>query len=134
MSIMSSFDAYINSKLQASQFAVGISTVLFSLLSKSVIPKLPSQVYRILDVTIVRIVMLAFLIVVQTKQPTLSIITATVVVLVLKYVTSNIIDVPPLSEVLKPDGDKDKDKKNGGSPVVCNCSPQIVMPDKPRYF
>ena len=127
---MSSFDSYINSKLQASQFAVGISTVLFSILSKSVIPKLPHQVYRILDVTVVRIVILAFLIVVQTKQPTLSVAAATVIVLVLKYVTSHVVDVPPLSEILKPEQGKDKNDKP--SPVVCNCAPQIVVPNRYR--
>ena len=129
---MSTFDEYVNGKLQSSQFAIGVSTVLFSMLSKSIIPKLPPEVYRILDVTVVRILVLAFLITSQTKKPTWSLFTATAIVYFFKVLTKYYVpDIPPLSEIVKPDeaNDKKDQQENSPSPVVCNCSPQIHLPE-----
>jgi len=129
---MSAFDNYINSKLQSSQFAVGVSTVLFSALTKDLLPRLPKQALKILDFPVVHIIILSFLIASQTKKPTLSVISAVSIVTIIKLLTKVYApDTPPLSDILKPE---DKDKKQDDKKCVCNCSPQIVVPDKHRGF
>jgi hypothetical protein len=129
---MSNFDAYINSKLQSSQFAVGVSTVLVSALTKDLFPRLPKQALKILDLPIVHVLLLAFLITSQTKKPTMSVISAVAIVLLLHVLTKVYApDTPPLSEILKPD-DKDK-KKDDEKRCVCECNPRIVLPEKHRY-
>ena len=117
---MSKLDEVINSKLQSSQFAVGVSTLLFSLLSKNIVPKLPPSVYKVLDFTIVRIAIIAFLLSTQTKKPTLSIVTATLLVVGLKIAAEKITpEIPPLSEMVKPDVAKQND--SGSSHCHCHC-------------
>jgi hypothetical protein len=126
---MSKFDSYINDRLASSQFAVGVSTVVFSALSRNI--SVPKQALRVLDFHLVQVFILAFLIASQTKKPTLSILTAAALVYGVKFLTSQFApETPPLSEILKPDGDKDK--KDDGKTVTCNCSPQIVLPDSSR--
>ena len=132
---MSQFDSYVNQKLTSSQFAVGLSTVLLSVVSKDIIPRLPRQALKILDYPVVHVLILAFLITAQTKQPTLSIITAIAFVFLLRFFTKQYApDVPPLSEILKPTDDNTGKADNKQAPVVCNCSPQIIVPERKPFF
>ena len=132
---MSRLDEMVNSKLQSSQFAVAVSSVLFSLLSKNIIPKLPPSVYKVLDITLVRIFVIAFLLATQTKKPTLSLITASVVVLGLKLFANEVTpDIPPLSEIVKPN-DEEKEKSMGGTNCHCHCAvatPQVASHSKAK--
>ena len=129
---MSKLDEVINSKLQSSQFAVGVSTLLFSLLSKNIVPKLPPSVYKLLDVTIVRIGIIAFLLTTQTKKPTLSILTSIVLVVGLKIAAEKITpDIPPLSEIVKPETEKEnKTSTNTDVRCHCHCDPCSQDPSK----
>jgi hypothetical protein len=130
---MSKFDQMINDKLQASQFAVGASAVFFSIISKNLALNLPKGALRIFDFTFVRVLILAFLITTQTKKPTLSLITAAVMVLSLQMLGRKFApEAPPLSDILKPEEEKKKDGEK--SPLVCNCAPTIVVPEKRQWF
>lgn len=130
---MSKLDEMINSRLQSSQFAVGFSTVLISLLSKNIIPKLPPSVYKLLDVTAVRILVIAFLLATQTKKPTWSILTATVLVVGLRMVAHEVSpEIPPLSEIVKPN-EEGKDKEKAATNCHCHCEPQTLSPQRQSW-
>ena len=82
---------------------------------------MPQRFYKLLDNLVFRVLVIAFLLNQQIKSPSKAILISTGFVLGLRmFVKVAAPDAPPLSELVHPVDDKNKDGGKDGKPCNCN--------------
>lgn len=117
---MESFDSYINKWIQPQSVTAGVGAVFLSFFTGKLAPKLPAKFYKLLDNTLVRIVITAYLLNQQIHKPSLSVIISTIMVLGFEILVKFFApESPSLSELVKSTTteEESKNKKSEG----CNC-------------
>jgi hypothetical protein len=128
---MESIDKYINGIINPQSVGAGVGAVFLSFFTGKLAPTLPDGFYKLLDNTLVRIVVTAYLLNQQIRLPSLSIIIAIIMVIGLQLLVKIFApSTPPLSELIKSatGGNEDEKGKTGKTeekgekqPQGCNC-------------
>ncbi|KAJ3025619.1 hypothetical protein HDV00_012587 [Rhizophlyctis rosea] len=123
---MNLFDEMINKVVSPSSVPAGVGTVLLTLFSSKIGPKVPDHYLKLLDNILVKIILVAFLINQQIRSPTNAMLLATGLVggltVMMKLVAP---DSHSVSDLVRPavsssNGDgESKDKPS--DPKTCNC-------------
>lgn len=116
---MEQIDDFINNVIGTkSNVTTGVSTVVLSLFTSKLFPKVPPKFYKLLDNDIVRISIVSFLINKELKKPTQSLMIGSFVVLTIHLLVKIFApDSPPLSELVKPETESENKTGKG----TCNC-------------
>ena len=118
---MDAFDSLVNSWIQPSSVGAGVGAVLLSFFTGKIAPKFPKKFYRLLDNTLVRIAVTAYLLNQQFHQPSLAVIIGVVIVLGFELLVKVFApETPPLSDLVK-SVTSDESGASDSSQKGCNC-------------
>lgn len=122
---MEAFDKYINSVITPKSVGAGVGTVFLTFFTSKFAPKLPSKFYDLLDNTLVRIVLTAYLINYQIHAPSLSVLISMIIVIGFEVLVKIFApETPSLAELVKSTTEEESGNSGGGkgkSSEGCNC-------------
>lgn len=124
---MNAFDDYINRYINPQSVGAGVGTVFLSFFTGKLAPKLPDRFYKLLDNTLVRVLAIGYLINQQIRQPSMSVIISTIMVLGFEVLVKVFApDSPSLSELVKTTtGAEEESGKSGKDGCNCYCAHTI---------
>jgi len=119
---MEAFDELIKNTIQPNSIVSGTGAVVLSFFTGKLAPKLPEKFYKLLDNSLVRIILISYLLYQQIHMPSISVMIAAVLVigtdLLIKFVAP---DTPKLSELVKSTIKGDEKPNESAKPPTCNC-------------
>jgi len=120
---MEAFDNYINSIITPKSVGAGVGTVFLTFFTGKLAPKLPKRFYDLLDNTLVRIVLTAYLLNNQIHAPSLSVLIAMIIVIGFEVVVKIFApDSPSLAELVKETATEENGEgKKSAASEGCNC-------------
>jgi hypothetical protein len=120
---MDAFDRWINHLIAPQSVGAGVGTVFLSFFTGKLAPKLPSNVYKLLDNTLVRMVATAYLLNQQIHRPSLSVVISIMMVLGFEILVKMFApDTPSLSELVKSTtGTEEASSQQQQPNKGCNC-------------
>ena len=120
---MNSFDDLINGFITPNSVTAGVGTVFLSFFTGKIAPKMPKKFYDLLDNTVVRVILVAFLINQQIHKPTLSVLLSVIMVLGFEVIIKVFApDSPSLAELVKDTvTGEDSSKKSSPAQQGCHC-------------
>lgn len=117
-----SFDHFVNKIIAPTSVQAGVGTVLLTMFSSKIGPKIPDQYLKLLDNLIVKIILVAFMINQQIKKPT----NAVVISIALVGGLTLLIHIfapgsPSVSELVKPAIKGASGEEESHKEKACNC-------------
>lgn len=137
---MEEFDKFVNTYLNPSSPGAGISAVFLTFFTGKLAPKMPSRFYEVLDNSIVKVLIVAFLLNQQIRMPTYAVVASIIMVFGIELLIKIFApETPPLSELVKTvtgkteEDEKKKKEENGESGCNCYCGHTIYANEpKPK--
>jgi len=119
---MEAFDKYINGIITPKSVGAGVGTVFLTFFTGKLAPKLPQKFYDLLDNTLVRIVLIAYLLNNQIHAPSLSVLISCIMVIGFEVLVKIFApESPSLAELVKSTTTEEEDAKKSKSAEGCNC-------------
>jgi len=134
---MNTFDEYINGWLAPQSVGTGVGTVFLSFFTGKIAPKLPNKIYKLLDNTLIRIVITAYLLNAQIHRPSLALIISVVMVVGFELIVKFFVpETPSLSDLVKTttgvEDESKKDANNKGCNCFCGHTIYVQDPQNPK--
>ena len=134
---MDAFDTYINSLIAPQSVGAGVGTVFLSFFTGKLAPKLPANMYKLLDNTLVRMAATAYLLNQQIHRPSLSVVISVIMVLGFEvFIKLFVPDSPSLSELVKSttgeDASTSSQQQQQNKGCNCYCGHTIYVQDESK--
>ena len=130
---MNSFDNLVNGFITPNSITAGVGTVFLSFFTGKIAPKMPKKFYDLLDNTIVRVIIVAFLVNQQIHKPTLAVLISVIMVLGFEVIIKVFApDSPSLASLVKETvgGEDDNDKKKSQQGCNCYCNSTVYTEEE----